>query len=174
VFSLIELRINHVNRTSIGNMMKMIFRKTIAFLLIAPAAMWTHLISLFIGKEKAANFCGPYFTLATKPFAWFLAPHINHAADFDHVFSGMQKKFWLWKLFFDFSIGKNTTDILQLNITYCPIQDMLKNLYFPELTLFVCDADWKIANENEDKWLFKREHQLATGDSYCDHTYLRK
>ena len=50
---------------------------------------------------------------------------------------------------------------------------MLKNLGFSELTHFVCDADWEIANENEDKWLFKREHQLATGDLYCDHTYLR-
>jgi hypothetical protein len=51
---------------------------------------------------------------------------------------------------------------------------MLKTLGFSELTQFVCDADREIANENEDKWLFKREHQLATGDSYCDHTYLRK
>jgi hypothetical protein len=155
-------------------MMKMIFRKTMAFLLIGPAALWTHLISLFAGKAKAANFCGPYFTLATKPFARFLAPHIHCADDFDRVFPGMQKKFWLWKLFFDFSISENTNDIFKLHITHCPIQDMLKTLGFSELTQFVCDADREIANENEDKWLFKREHQLATGDSYCDHTYLRK
>jgi hypothetical protein len=154
--------------------MKMIFRKTMAFLLIAPAVAWTHLISLFVGKEKAANFCGPYFTLATKPFARFLAPHINCAADFDRVSPGMQKNIWLWNLFFDVSISENTNDIFRLHVAYCPIQDMLTNLGFSELTQFVCDADRKIAKENEDKWLFQREHQLATGDSYCDHTYLRK
>jgi hypothetical protein len=154
--------------------MKMIFRKTMAFLLIAPAVIWTHLISLFVGKEKAAKFCGPYFTLATKPFARFLAPHISCAADFDRIASGMEKKIWLWNLFFDFSVTENTNDALRLHITYCPIHDMLKTLGFSELTRFVCDADWEIANENEDKWYFQREHQLAAGDAYCDHTYLKK
>jgi hypothetical protein len=85
----------------------------------------------------------------------------------------MQKKFGIWKWFFDFSVSENTNDILRLNITYCPIQDMLNDLRFPELARFVCEADWKIAEENQGKWLFHREHQLAMGDAYCDHTYRR-
>lgn len=85
----------------------------------------------------------------------------------------MQKKIWLWNLFFDFSISENTSDVFRLHIIYCPIHDMMQNLGFSELTRFVCDADWKIANENENKWIFKREHQLATGHAYCDHTYLK-
>jgi hypothetical protein len=38
----------------------------------------------------------------------------------------------------------------------------------------ICEGDWAKANENRKKWLFERTHQIGTGDSFCDPTYLRK
>jgi hypothetical protein len=31
-----------------------------------------------------------------------------------------------------------------------------------------------MAEANQDKWLFERNHQIGTGDAFCDHTYKRK
>ena len=86
----------------------------------------------------------------------------------------MQKNFWLWKPFFDFTITHDDSNVFKLEITYCPICDVIKMLGLAELAPYVCEADWLVAKENEEKWIFERKYQLSTGDSHCGHTYLRK
>jgi hypothetical protein len=154
--------------------MKILFRKLAAFITLAPGLTGLYILSLLVGKEKAIKLSGPLFTFVTKPFARNWVPKIDSASDFDNFSIRMKKKFWLWKLFFDFSIVEDNSEVFKLNVTYCPICDVIKAFGLSDLTPFVCEADWQVAKENEDKWLFKREHQLSTGDSFCDHTYLKK
>jgi len=155
-------------------MIKKTFRRIAAFLILAPGIIWTYFLSIFIGKEKAIKLCGPFFTLFSKPFSRNWVPKINSASEFDNFSTKMQKGFWLWKPFFDFSIVKDNSDEFKLKITYCPICDVIQTFGLSGLASFVCEADWQVARENEEKWLFNRKYQLSTGDSYCDHTYLRK
>lgn len=154
--------------------MKKYFRRIGAVIILAPGLTGTYFLSFFIGKEKAIKLIGPLFTRVTKPFARNWVPKIDSASDFGNFSKRMKKKFWLWKLFFDFSIVEDNSDVFKLNVTYCPICNVIKTFGLSDLTPFVCEADWRVAKENEDKWLFKRKHQLATGDSFCDHTYLKK
>ncbi|MFA6977728.1 MAG: L-2-amino-thiazoline-4-carboxylic acid hydrolase [Ignavibacteriaceae bacterium] len=154
--------------------MKILFRKLAAFIILAPGLTGVYFLSLLVGKEKAIKLYGPLFTFITLPFAGYWVPKIKSASDFGDFSKRTKKKFWLWKLFFDFSIVQDKNDVFKLNVTYCPICDVIKTFGLSDLTPFVCEADWRVAKENENKWLFKREHQLATGDSFCDHTYLKK
>jgi hypothetical protein len=154
--------------------MKKIFRRIATFVILAPGIIWTYFLSIFIGKEKAIKLCGPFFTLVSKPFARNWVPKVDSASDFDNFSIKMQRGFWLWKPFFDFSIAQDNSDVFQLKITYCPICDVIQTFGLSDLAPFVCDADWQVAKENEEKWIFTRTYQLSTGDSYCDHTYLRK
>ncbi|MBA4421665.1 MAG: hypothetical protein C0390_01040 [Syntrophus sp. (in: bacteria)] len=154
--------------------MKKLFRRIAAFMILAPGLIWTYFLLFFIGKERAIKLCGPFFTLASKPFARNWVSKIESASDFDNFSIKMRKDFWLWGPLFDFSIVQDDHNTFKLNITYCPICDVIKAVGLSGLAPFVCEADWQVANENKDKWLFKREYQLSTGDPYCDHTYLRK
>ena len=33
------------------------------------------------------------------------------------------------------------------------------------------EADWILAQMNDDKWMFERTGQISTGDTYCNSTY---
>jgi hypothetical protein len=154
--------------------MKRTIRRFLAFMMLGPQVLWTRFLSIFIGKERAINLCGPFFTKATMPFSRNWVPKLQCASDFDSFSSKMQKNFWLWKPFFDFTIAQNDSDVFKLEITYCPICDVIQMLGLPDLAPYVCEADWQVAKENEEKWIFQRKYQLSTGDSHCDHTYLRK
>jgi hypothetical protein len=154
--------------------MKKAIRRFLAFIMLSPGILWTRFLSIFIGKERAIKLCGPFFTKATMPFARNWVPKLQCASDFDSFSSKMQKNFWLWKPFFDFSIVQDDSEVFKLKFTYCPICDVYQLFKLSGLTHYACEADWKVAKENEEKWTFQRKHQLSTGDSYCDHSYLRK
>lgn len=154
--------------------MKKLLRRCVAMAILAPGISWTYFLSVFIGKERAIKVCGPFFTIASKPFSRFWVPNVESSSDFDNFSTRIRKGFWLWKPFFDFSVVQDNCDVFKLKITYCPLCDVMQTLGLSGLAPFVCEADWQVAKENEDKWLFKRKRQLSTGDLDCDHTYVRK
>lgn len=154
--------------------MKRLFRRLWALAILGPGIAWTYLLWLLIGKKKAIRLSGPLFTLATKPFARNWVPRMTDATDFSEFSPRMTKKFWLWGIFFDFCVVRDTGDVFEMNIRYCPICDVMKMMRLPEMTQFVCDADWQVARENIRHWTFRRKFQLSTGDPFCDHTYLRR
>lgn len=154
--------------------MRRLFRRSAALLILAPGVVWTHFLSLFLGRERAIRVCGPFFTLASLPFARNWVPKAESVSDFDNFSARMKKKFRLWEPFFDIAIEQDDDNVFKLNITYCPLCDVIGALGLPGLAPYICEADRQVATENRDKWLFVREHQLATGDPCCDHTYLRK
>lgn len=154
--------------------MQKYFRRVTALLVLAPGLAGVYALSLFTGRERAIQWCGPFFTRATRPFARSWVPKIESAADFEAFSTRMKSSFWRWKPFFDFSIVRDDSEVFELKITYCPICDVIKTLGLSELAPFVCEADWQVADDNKEKWLFRREYQLSTGDPHCNHTYGKK
>jgi hypothetical protein len=55
----------------------------------------------------------------------------------------------------------------------CPFCEVLAALGLSRLSPYVCQGDWAFAEENKNCWGFERDHQIGTGNRFCDHTYRR-
>lgn len=113
-------------------------------------------------------------TSLAKQSLKFWVPKLENAKDFDKFRAKMKANLWLWRPFFDIQITEETNDTFKLHLGNCPFCEVLNNVGLANLNPYVCDGDWVLARENKDKWIFDREHQIGTGDSFCDHTYRRK
>ncbi len=153
--------------------MKKYFRKTIGYIVIGPFVVASIFLSIFLGKEKAIKFIGTRLTKAVKHSLKVWVPRIDDAQDFDSFPAKMKKNFRLWKPFYDIEISEENNDVFKLHVSNCPFCEALNRLGMSKLSPYVCEADWAIARENADKWKFERNHQIGTGDSFCDHTYKR-
>jgi len=154
--------------------MKKFIRNTIVALLFSPLIALIYLTSIFTGKDKAITLWGPFMTFLAKLFLRVWVPRIESASDFDNFPSKMKANFWLWRPLFDFQVEEETKDTFKLNLWNCPFCEVLNAAGLSGLSPHVCKGDWDVADENKDKWIFEREHQIGTGDSFCDHTYKRK
>jgi hypothetical protein len=56
-------------------------------------------------------------------------------------------KFFLEKI--EHGLGIYISDVFKLEITYCPICDVIQMFGLPDLAPYVCEADWQVAKENE-------------------------
>ena len=154
--------------------MKNMIRNIAAAILLSPFLVTVYLTSIFAGKEKAIAFFGPFVTSLAKQSLRFWVPKIETANDFDRFPSRMKANFYLWRPFYDIELAEETDDTFKLNVRNCPFCEVLNNSGLSGLSPYVCKGDWQIADENKDKWIFERKHQIGTGDSFCDHTYKRK
>jgi hypothetical protein len=151
-----------------------LLRNIITALLLGPLLILIRLTALFLGKEKAVLYWGPFITSLAKRSLRFWTPEIETSSDFATFASKMKANFWLWRPFFDISVVEDTNDTLKIKVGHCPICEVFNMAGLPDLNPYFCQADWAKAEENRDKWMFEREHQIGTGDSFCDHTYKRK
>jgi hypothetical protein len=146
---------------------------TIAFL-FSPLIVLIYLTAIFIGKSKAITYWGRVGTFLAKHLLRFLVPEIENAGEFDKFKAKMKANFWLWRPLLGFRVAEETNDIFKFYVWNCPFCEVLNTVGLSDLSPHVCEGDWAKANENRNKWLFERTHQIGTGDSFCDHTYLRK
>lgn len=153
--------------------MKNIFRKVFGSMVVSPFVVACKFLSVFIGQEKALEVVGPRLTKSAKRILEFWVPRIDDAKDFHSFPAKMKKNFNLWKPFYDIEITEESIDVFKLHISNCPFGEALTRLGMSKLSPYVCEGDWAIARDNADKWLFGRNYQIGTGDSYCDHTYKR-
>lgn len=153
--------------------MKKNFRKAIGYMVVLPFAVVLKSLSIFIGQEKAIKIVGLRATKLAKQFLKFWVPKIDDAKDFDSFPAKMKKNLRLWKLLYDVEISEENTDIFKLHVSNCPFCEALDHLGMSKLGPYVCEGDWAIARDNGEKWIFERNYQIGTGDSYCDHTYKR-
>lgn len=154
--------------------MKNIFRQGIGFLVGAPFILLTSLSSLFIGKERAVKLWGPLFTSYAKWIVKLTVPKIKNASEFDRFSSRLKARFRLWRPIYDYSVAYEDRDTLKMNFSNCPFCEVLRSIGLSELEPYVCQGDWAVAEDYADKWTFERQHQIGTGDSFCDHTYKRR
>jgi len=153
--------------------MKKHFRKIFGFIVVSPFIVATKLLSIFLGEKKAVEALGPIVTNLAKKSLKFWVPKIDNSKDFDFFPAKMKKNFWIWKPFFDIEISEETNDVFKLHVSNCPFCEVLNKFGLTRLSAYVCEGDWAIAQDNSDKWIFERNYQIGTGDSYCDHTYKR-
>lgn len=154
--------------------MKKIIRNTGVAILLSPLIALVYFTSIFLGKKRAIERWGPLITSVAKLSLAYWAPKIESPNDFDTFSSKMRANFKLWRPFFDVEITEETDDTFKIHVFNCPFCETLSNTGLSDLSPYVCEADWQKADENKDKWMFEREHQIGTGDSFCDHTYKRK
>lgn len=111
-------------------------------------------------------------SLAKRALKYWL-PEIKSAAEFGDLIAGLKANFSFWQLFFDMNIAEETVDAFKINVRHCPICVVLNFTGLSDMSPYFCNGDWAKAEENKDKWTFERDHQIGTGDSFCDHTYKR-
>jgi hypothetical protein len=154
--------------------MKKTLRSIFGSIFVLPFVISTKLLSVFLGQQRAIKIIGPIVTKIVKPLIKFLwVPNISSPEDFDSFSERMKKNFWIWKQLFDFKISEESKDVFKLHLTNCPFCEAFNNFGIPELNEYFCEGDWAVAKDNSDKWIFERNHQIGTGDSFCDHTYKR-
>lgn len=154
--------------------MKYIFRQLIGFLVGAPFIAFIYLSAWVVGKHRAIQFWGPAMTGYAKFFVKMTLPKIQNASEFPQFASQLKARFRLWKPVYDYSVAYEDQNTLKMRFVNCPFCEALKSVGLPDLTPYVCQGDWAAAKDNADKWSFERQHQIGTGDDFCDHTYKRK
>jgi hypothetical protein len=150
------------------------FRQITGFIFVFPAVAKVYGLAPFVGKERAIGICGPGVTAMAKWSLRFWVPKIKDAADFDSFPSRMKARFRLWKPFFDLHVVQEDLDTFKINVHNCLFCEAFRKLGMSQMGPYLCQGDWEMAKENSDKWDFQRKHQIGTGDSFCDHTYLRR
>jgi hypothetical protein len=154
--------------------MKKWIRNVFVGIFLSPLIAYTHILSAVVGRDKAIKAVGRSLTHVAKRSLKFWVPKIARAEDFDEFAPKMKARFPLWKPLYDIDVVEETRDVIRLRVSNCPFCEVLSGVGLETLSPYVCEADWAIARENADKWSFERKHQIGTGDSFCDHAYLRK
>ncbi len=153
---------------------KKLFRQIVGFIIVIPATVKVYAFTPFIGKENAIAFWGPSVTAMAKRSLRYWVPKIETAAAFDSFPSRMKARFRLWRPFFDLRVVQEDHDTFKIHVQNCPFCEAFNRLGLSRMGSYFCQGDWEVAKEHSDKWGFHRKHQIGTGDTYCDHTYLRR
>jgi len=154
--------------------MQQLFRKIVGLTVAVPFFVQVKLLSLFFGREKAIKLSGPAATLEGKFLGkLFIVPKIKSPEDFGVFVTRIKTRMKLMKSLYDVSVEEQNNDMIALRYGNCPICEAITSLGLPELAPYFCQSDWEIAKENDGVWEFEREHQIGTGDAFCDHTYRR-
>lgn len=154
--------------------MKEILRQFVGFIVIGPFILSIKILSLFMAREKAVATISPFLIKSAKMFVRILVPNVKNAAEFDKLkdtIINRARRLWL---FYDITIAETNDDFLKLHVANCPFAEMAVRLGYADIGPVMCQCDWEVAKDNIDRWDFDREHQIGTGDSFCDHAYKRK
>lgn len=71
-------------------------------------------------------------------------------------------------------IVESTPRILKVRFDRCPFAEVLKKYKLVEFTYAACLADATFTKELLPCVSFHREHVIAKGDTFCDHTWIYK
>ena len=153
--------------------MKKLFRCVIGFLITAPIFFITHTLSILVGKQDAVRIIGPAVTIIAKAMQTFFPPTIKDASEFDQFKRRLKGRQKIWGLLFDYDIEYIDTNMVRLPIRNCPFAEAIFKLKIPELGPYMCRGDWLVAEDNIEKWAFKRNCTIGTGGIVCDFTYCR-
>lgn len=86
---------------------------------------------------------------------------------------GLLDTLWKWveEIGFQFTYER-TDNTVKMNVTYCPIAEMAKQIGMEEwgYKCYCCDDDSIVRGFN-NKIKFSRTKTLMQGHDYCDHTY---
>jgi hypothetical protein len=155
-------------------MMKHVNRSIIGHALMAPFMVGVMLLSLMMGRAKAVRIVGKLLTVAAKKFVDLAIPAIDSPDQFDGFRKKVKKNYAMYRILYDIKVTEENADTIQFSIHHCPFSKTLHRYGFYDLSKYACAADWLIAKENNDKWLFSRDHTIGTGGMFCNPRYSRK
>ena len=144
---------------------------TVAF----PFFVLIHISALFVGREKAVAYWGPYASwMLTTIVEFVFIPKISHPEEFDTFTREIERNTKRFGYLYDITVTHHDSDTIALRFENCLHCAAFESLGFPDVNPHICQGDWDIARRNRDVWDFERDHQIGTGDAFCDHTYKRK
>jgi hypothetical protein len=155
-------------------MVKKVNRSIIGHALMAPFMIGVVLLSAITGRAKAVRIIGKLLTGAAKKFVVLAIPAIASPDEFDGFREKVKRNYARYRILYDIKVTEENADTIQFNIRHCPFSKTLHRYGFYDLSKYACAADWLIAKENTDKWLFSREHTIGTGGMFCNPRYSRK
>jgi hypothetical protein len=151
-----------------------IIRKATGILIAGPFCILAKTLSLFVGKQKAIELLGPLVTTVLRIIAEVsLIPKVHHPMEFGIFVNKMKRNIHNLRLLYDVSVEYEDNDTIVFIYKNCPHCQAFCSLGIPEFGPYACDSDWVIARKNAEMWSFKRSRQIGTGDTYCNHTYMR-
>jgi hypothetical protein len=148
----------------------------IGLLVVAPIAVFTHVLALVIGKERAVGKLGGVVTMCAKSLQQFFPPTITNASEFDRFKEQVKPQYLLykiWSILYDYHVEYPDDDSVLLVIKNCPFANALKIVKLPEFGVYMCQGDWEVAKDNSQKWKFERTGTIGTGCEICDFKYIR-
>ena len=140
-------------------------------LAMLPFVLLFHIFSVFFGKRAAKKYSGTLLTGVSEIVVGFGIPKIDKSKDFPEFKKKIIRNFRMYKLLYDVKVEKEDERSVEFRILNCPFTSALKNYGAAELCRFACAGDFRIANKNRKKWLFKRTHSNGTDGKCCNHTY---
>jgi hypothetical protein len=60
---------------------------------------------------------------------------------------------------------------IKVRFSRCPTYEVYKDYGIPEVCQKYCDGDFEAFSQIDPKIRVTREHEIAYGDSYCDHCW---
>ena len=153
--------------------MQQMFRRCVGLMVALPYGLAVWASALFVGRERAVAFWGSRVAAFAKRLVMLTLPRLENPSEFDQFGPRLKTNMRPWRSIYDFSVECVDRDTVQLLVSNCPFCEAFDTMGLSEIKPFVCQGDWEAAAVHSDKWTFEREHQIGTGDAFCDHTYKR-
>lgn len=147
--------------------------KIILTVLFIPLAVLYGAAKIILGKERAKKlFYRAIVSVSARVLSWHI-PTLEKGQPFsvfsDHFIGAMRKM-----PFETIRVTIRTDDTFQINVTRCQFVEVFQLLGMPELTPALCEGDVVFCDQYQPLIRFQRPHNMAAGDRFCDHTYIRQ
>jgi len=137
-----------------------------------PFSVYFLILSLFIGRKRAAGKTGKMITNFSALFINSMIPEMHNQSNFIEFKNTLIKNFMSYTFLYDIDIQEETNEKVAFKIHNCPFTSALKDYGTKELCKYACAGDFKIARNNKLNWQFKRTHSHGTDGQCCNPSYF--
>jgi len=121
-----------------------------------------------LGKEKALEIIGKAYQKYSNDH--LLEPYLDIPIDkrFQKFREDLKAEAGRDKLF---TIVEDSNTHIKVKFNRCPYYEVYKDYGIPEVCQKYCDSDFEAFRKIHPKLRVTREHEIAYGDTYCDHCW---
>lgn len=151
--------------------MKIIIRFMVGYVSMLPFAAAYHLITRFSTKEQALRLTGKALTYVSAMYLRTAIPLLRHPADFIKFKKAVPRNIGFFDILHEIHLSSESEVHFQLSIVNCPFTSALRGLHVPQLSKYACAADFVLAKENRERWIFSRTHSHGTDGQCCNQCF---
>lgn len=152
--------------------MNTIIRWIFGHLVMLPFFFHFFIVSLCIGRKRAAGKTGKLLTSFSALWTSSAIPKMDSSKDFIGFKRRLIKNFMAYKFLYDIDVCEDTDGKVAFKINNCPFTSALKDYGAKELCRYACAGDFKVAKNNTSNWNFKRTHSHGTDGQCCNPAYF--